>query len=46
MHVHDGAATGWPRLTPAGVVVVLVAEVVAGWRAGSLALLGDAGHGA
>ncbi len=44
MHAHEGSVTGRLRLALAGVVVVLVAEAVAGWRAGSLALLGDAGH--
>jgi cobalt-zinc-cadmium efflux system protein len=44
MHVHDGQVTRRLRLALLGVVAVLIAEVIAGWRAGSLALISDAGH--
>lgn len=44
MHVHHGLVTARLRLALLAVVAVLGAELVAGWRAGSLALLGDAGH--
>jgi cobalt-zinc-cadmium efflux system protein len=44
MHVHHGLVTARLRLALAAVVAVLLAELLAGWRSGSLALLGDAGH--
>ena len=44
MHVHNGLVTARLRLALLAVVAVLLAELLAGWRAGSLALLGDAGH--
>lgn len=43
-HPHHGEVTARLRLALLAVVAVLAAELVAGWRAGSLALLGDAGH--
>jgi cobalt-zinc-cadmium efflux system protein len=44
-HPHQGPIKmGRLRLAAAAVAAVLVAEVVAGLRAGSLALLGDAAH--
>lgn len=44
MDLHHGPVTARLRLALLAVVAVLLAELLAGWRAGSLALLGDAGH--
>jgi cobalt-zinc-cadmium efflux system protein len=41
---HEGVVVARLRLALAAVVAVLLAEALVGWRAGSLALLGDAGH--
>jgi cobalt-zinc-cadmium efflux system protein len=41
---HHGVVVARLRLALLAVVAVLAAEVLVGWRSGSLALLGDAGH--